>query len=69
VENVTIELNAAIEGGFNAASLDGAGKDVSGRGVQGIERGIGDRGHRSCSLGLAVSQQASVDCMGGSDWK
>ena len=67
MEVVTIELNAAVEGGFDVACLDGAGKDVVGRGVQGIERGIGGgRGHGSCSLKVPVSQAASADCMGSS---
>ena len=62
MEGVALKANAAVEGGFDVASLDGAGKDVSGRGVQGIERGIGDRGHQSCSF----SQPVSDDCMGSS---
>ena len=50
VQRVAIEAQAAVEGGSNVARLERAGKDVSGRGVHGVESGIADRGHGSSSL-------------------
>ena len=46
MQRVALKADAAVEGRGNAAGLDGAGKDFSGRGVQSIEGGIADRGHR-----------------------
>ena len=37
MQRVALKANAAVEGRCDVAGLDGAGKDFSGRGVQGIE--------------------------------
>jgi hypothetical protein len=60
MQRVALKAEAAVESRGDAAGLDGAGKNLSGRIMQSIEDEIADGSHEQCSFSQPASAARGV---------